>query len=143
MLERRWQDKYGSYTLYARDNFIESIILGAIGDNITAHFKKDIIDLAKSYGGRPFGYYADLTGSEGYTEVAEQHIIVAYKACLEFGCVIDAMTIKSPLVKAQMERVSDIVGIDLPLAVRMFESREAGIAFVEKLVQKTKDRLAK
>lgn len=139
--ERRWQDKYGSYHLIANDHFIESVIIGAVGDSITDRFSKDICDLALLYNGKPFGYFADLSASEGYTEEAEKDIVRSYLRCLELGCVIDAMKITSPLVKAQMQRVSDIVDIDIPLEVRLFNSRDEGVAFVEKIVLKAIDRM--
>ncbi|MDM7861797.1 hypothetical protein QTP81_14435 [Alteromonas sp. ASW11-36] len=135
-LSRRWQDKYASYQLTVHDKFIESLIIGAIGDDITARFRKDIHELALQYGGRPFGYFADLSQSEGYTGIAEKEIIKAYQICLQCGCVIDAMIVSSPLVKSQMQRVSDILDIDIPLNVRLFDNRDDAVAFVEKIVDK-------
>lgn len=138
--ERRWQDKYGSYQLVARDDFLESRVIGSIGEEITAKFFKDIIELAKSYGGRPFGYLADLRLSEGFNDVAERDIISAYKTCMTLGCVIDAMMLESPVVKQQMQRISDIVDVPIPLEVRLFDERSKAVAFIEKIIRKEKDK---
>lgn len=133
---RRQQDKYGSYQLTAYDKFIQSLIIGAIGDGTTARFRKDIYELALGYGGRPFGYFADLSQSKGYNGDAEKEIVKAYQICAQCGCVIDAMLVTSPLVKSQMQRVSDTLDIDIPLNIRLFENREEAVAFVEKVVDK-------
>jgi len=134
---RRWQDKYGSYQLTANDQFIESVIIGAIGDDITRRFRKDICELAMSYSGRPFGYLADLRASEGYTENAQRTIEEAYKSCLQLGCVIDALMIDSALVKSQMQAVNDAIDISLPLEIRLFNDRDKAIAFIEKVIKKS------
>ncbi|WP_100643859.1 hypothetical protein [Alteromonas facilis] len=140
MLERRWQDKYGSYHIVAHDDYIDVTIIGAIGDNITSRYKKDVLELARGFAGQPFGIYADLSRYEGYTDASEQHFVEAYKSCLALGCVIDAATICTPLVKSQMQRINDLADIDMPLSVRLFKQREEGVAFVQKMVQKAKDR---
>lgn len=134
---RQWQDKHGSYQLKANEQFIEAVIVGAVGDNITQRFYKDICDLAMSYSGRPFGYLADMRKMEGYTEDAQRTIEHAYKMCLQLGCVIDAMMIESPMVKAQMQTVNNAVDIDLPLEVRLFKERHDAIAFIEKVIKKS------
>lgn len=136
---RQWQDKYGSYKLVARDNYIESKIVGAIGDDITARFIKDITGLAMNFSGRPFGYFADLSGSEGYTENAQRIIARAYRNCIELGCVIDAMMIDSALVKAQMQIINDEADISIPLEVRIFDERSDAVAFIQKIVKKAAD----
>lgn len=46
------------------------------------------------------------------------------------------MLVTSPLVKSQMQRVSDTLDIDIPLNIRLFENREEAVAFVEKVVDK-------
>lgn len=108
---RRQQDKYGSYQLTAYDKFIESLIIRAIGDETTARFRKDIYELALGYGGWQFGYFADRSQSKGYSGDAEKEIVKAYQICAQCGCVIDAMLVTSPLVKSQMQRVSDTLDI--------------------------------
>ena len=133
---RQWQDKYGSYQLVAHQNFIESKVVGTIGEDITARFIKDITALALSFSGRPFGYLADLTGSEGYTEDGYQNIAQAYANCMELGCVIDAMMIESPLVKSQMQQINDDADIIMPLEIRIFKERNQAVAFLEKMVKK-------
>lgn len=136
---RQWQDKYGSYQLVCRENYIEAKVVGSIDEDITARFTKDITALAISFSGRPFGYLADLRASEGYTEFALRDIIRGYKSCLELGCVIDALMISSPLVKSQMQTINDALDIPIPLEVRIFDDHNAAVAFIQKIIRKAAD----
>ncbi|NCP63627.1 MAG: hypothetical protein GW763_09035 [Paraglaciecola sp.] len=136
MTERlTYKDKYAEYQLHSHNQIIFSTVKGVVGVTVAQHFVADFCRLGEAINAYSWGYCADLSACDGYTEEACSLLIAAHKFAMTNRCIVDAYQMTSPLLISQTKNLRIAAGIDANSPLQTFAQQAACVQFINNVLR--------